>query len=286
MWHTSKLGVIGRHISGARVDSATLFRFLDSTRLRPFSTLALWLSIPLIGVVAYLPAIDNDFISDDFALLLFVEDLEQHPWAIWDSVSEFFRLVSYVYFWVTFKLFGLRPEPYYLASIALHTAASLLVFALVRAVTGRPLPAWVAAIFFVAYARHEEAVMWISANNETILTLNCLVFLLVWELHLSGKRPRLSYFAGLVAFVVALFSKETSVVLVPLAMFRTRIRWRNVQILQSRRFTVVITEKASKSLSASYRSRWVPEHLVWCDDPIAEPLMIAFKVVMCAEMLN
>ena len=49
---------------------------------------------------------------------------------------------------------------------------------------------------------------------------------------------------------------------------------------------VVITEESAESLPASHRSHWVADHLVWCDDPIAEPLMIAFKVVMRTEMLN
>jgi len=181
-----------------------------------------WLSIILACIAAYLPAINNSFISDDFTLLSFLQALKQNPGAIWNAVSELFRVVSYVYFAALFKLFGLRPALYYMASIALHCTVSLLVFAMVRAVTGRRLTAWVAAIFFAVYARHEEAVMWISANNSTILTLNCLAFLCVWELHLSAKRR--AYAVALAIFTIALFSKENAVFLLPMAALRMRMR--------------------------------------------------------------
>jgi hypothetical protein len=171
-------------------------------------------------IVGYLPAIDNSFISDDFTLLRFLRELDADPAAIWSRASEFFRSVTYVYFWMAFRLFGLRPELYYLSSIALHIAASLAVFGLVRTVTGRTLTAWVAALFFAVYARHEEAVMWISANNSTILTLNCLLFLTLWERHLSGGRSRWTKAGAVAMFVVALFSKESAVALLPLAAFR------------------------------------------------------------------
>ena len=59
-----------------------------------------------------------------------------------------------------------------------------------------------------------------------------------------------------------------------------------IQKLQSRRLAVVITEQATEPFPASYRSRCVADHLVGCDDPIAETLMISFKVVMRTEMLK
>ena len=61
-----------------------------------------------------------------------------------------------------------------------------------------------------------------------------------------------------------------------------RSRARYIQELQSRRLAVVMTEQATEPVPASYRARF----LVGCDDPIAETLMISFKVAMRTEMLN
>lgn len=175
-------------------------------------------SIAGSGIVAYLPAVDNSFISDDFGIFPILKALEQNPSYIFDATSELFRVMSYLYFWLCFTLFGLSPEPYYWAGIALHTLVSVLVYFLVLRVTGRSLAAWPAALFFAAYERHQEAVMWISAANEIILTVNCVLFLLLWERAISGNdRTRAHAAAAFVVFALALFSKEAAVVLAPMA---------------------------------------------------------------------
>jgi len=51
-----------------------------------------------------------------------------------------------------------------------------------------------------------------------------------------------------------------------------------VQKLKSCGLAVVITEDAAELLASSYRSRYVADRLVRCDDPIVETLMISFKV--------
>jgi hypothetical protein len=174
-------------------------------------------SIIAISVITYLPAVDNFFISDDFTIFPILQTAGQNPRWFFQSTTEFFRLMSYIYFGACFKLFGLSPEPYYWSGIALHALVSLLVYFLVLKITGRSLAAWAAAVFFAAYERHQEAVMWISAANETILTLSCLVFLLLWRRAIE-RNSATQLVLTHVIFVIALFSKEAAVVLLPLAM--------------------------------------------------------------------
>ena len=113
-------------------------------------------------------------------------------------------------------LFGLNPEPYYWAGIALHGIVSILVYFLVFQLTKSSTAAWAAGIFFAAYERHHEAIMWISAANETILTLNCIVFLLLWK-RAADSNSRVCLVSAHLMFAAALFSKEAAVVLVPIA---------------------------------------------------------------------
>jgi hypothetical protein len=183
------------------------------TRAFAFGTIA------ALSALVYFPAIDNSFISDDFGIFPLLEALERNPAYIFDTTSELFRATSYVYFWAIFKLFGAVPEPFYLAGIALHAIVSILVCVLVRRVTGNALAGWAAGLFFAAYERHQEAVMWISAVNETILALNCVVFLLLWDRRISSEkaRPFLTAMA-FVVFALALFSKEAAIAMVPMAV--------------------------------------------------------------------
>jgi hypothetical protein len=178
----------------------------------------LLLCLVTLGVITYLPAVDNSFISDDFTLLSMVKVLDQYPSYIVEATSEFFRSVTYVYFWICFRIFGERPELFYWSSIGLHCLISFLVYVLVRTVTGQRVAALTAAAFFTVYERHQEAVMWISAANELILTLNCVLFLILWERALSQAHLRRTNLAlAIVVFALALFSKEAAVALVPLA---------------------------------------------------------------------
>jgi hypothetical protein len=175
-------------------------------------------SIAAISVIVYLPAVNNSFISDDFGIFPLLQTLKQNPSYIFDATSELFRVTSYVYFWACFALFGLKPELYYLAGIGLHALISILVYFLVRRVTGNTLAAWAAGLFFAAYERHQEAVMWISAANELILTLWCLLFLLLWDRAISRDgASRIYSAAAFIVFALALFSKEAAVVLAPMA---------------------------------------------------------------------
>jgi hypothetical protein len=208
--------------------------------------------------------LDNFFISDDFTLMRFMQALDLNPLYIWQapSSSEFFRIASYVYFWVCFHIFGLNAKPFYWTGIGLHAIISVLVFLWVFRVCRNRLAAWVSALFFSAYAIHQEAVMWISAANELILVLNCLVFLLLWEHYLDATGKHIRYALALAALSIALFSKEAAVVLAPLAFLRLLGRghsasesfWKSIPLL------TMVAAYAALWLSQAYRNFFITDH--------------------------
>jgi hypothetical protein len=192
------------------------FTTTGKDRSRSLRNAGIVLAIVAVSIVTYLPALNNSFISDDFTLFQMLKVLDRDPMYLTQATSEFFRLVTYVYFWTCFKVFGLVPEPFYWSSIALHAAMSLLVFVLVRMVTRQTAAGVAAAVFFAAYERHQEAVMWISAANEIILTLNCVLFLILWEYATTYSRlRRMSMVLAAVMLGLALFSKEAAMAMVP-----------------------------------------------------------------------
>jgi hypothetical protein len=176
-------------------------------------------AIAAVSAITYLPAVDNSFISDDFGIFPMIDALEQNPAYIFEATSELFRVTSYAWFWICMNLFALSAPPYYLAGIVLHALISVLIYVLVLRLTGRPVAALAAAIFFAAYERHQEAVMWISAANEMLLTLFCLLFLTLWERATNRHNESAVYgAAAFVALAFALFSKESAVALAPMAV--------------------------------------------------------------------
>jgi hypothetical protein len=197
---------------------------------------ARWISVASIGVIAvsviaYLPAVGNSFISDDFTMLPFVRLLSAHPGQILEMPSEIFRAVSYVYFWLCLQLFGAVPESFYWTGIALHAFISLGVGKLAWVVTRSAHAGVAAALFFAAYERHQEAVMWISAVNDALLTLFCVLFLLFWERAVSEPGREWNYRIALGMLSIAMFSKEAVVAMIPLALLLMILRdrpWREI----------------------------------------------------------
>jgi hypothetical protein len=222
------------------------------------SRLLVIVSILVVCVVTYLPAVDNFFISDDFALFPMLKALDRDPLHIVSEASEIFRSMSYVYFWGCFKVFGMTPEPYYWLGIVLHGINSFLVYLLVMAVTRNPFAPWVAALFFAAYERHQEAVMWISAANEMVLTLNCLLFLLLWQRFQSRWTP-LNMTMAAIVFAMALFSKEGAVALVPLITVDLVLRGysRNEVVRRSLLLWVMLGAYALLWLSLAHRNSFI-----------------------------
>ena len=231
--------------------------------IRAANPTVLYLSIIGLSVGTYFVMLDNFFISDDFTLMRFMQALELNPLYIWEALSssEFFRIASYVYFWLCFHVFGLNAKAFYWTGIGLHTIIALLVYLWIVRVTGNRLASWTSALFFCAYAIHQEAVMWISAANELILVLNCMVFLLLWERYLDATNKGMRYALALAAFAIALFSKEAAVVLAPLAFLRLVGRGHSVteSFKKSVPLLVMVAVYIGIWLSQAYRNFFVTD---------------------------
>jgi hypothetical protein len=249
---------------------ATEFRLEDPSmprhaRLRCFAgDIFVVLTIAVMSVIVYLPATKNFFISDDFTLMRFMQALELNPLYIWQAPtsSEFFRITSYIYFWFCFHIFGLNARLFYWSGIGLHMLVALLVYVWLVRVTRDKLAAWVSAMFFSAYAIHQEAVMWISAANELTLALACMVFLLLWERYTDATGKRSRYVLALAAFATALFSKEAAVVLGPLAILRLFARGYSAKdcLKKSVPLLVLVAAYVALWLSQAHRNFFISDH--------------------------
>jgi hypothetical protein len=202
------------------------------------------LLIVCTAVITYLPTVHNFFISDDFVTFTVLRNIDTDVLSFFEMPSEIFRVTSYVYFWVCFHAFGaVNAEPYYWLGIALHALVSLLVCAVVLSVTKEWTAASVAGIFFAGYERHHEAVMWISAINDTIVTFSGLVFLLAWQYYSArSQRDRALWLSALVLAILllALFSKEGGVVLFPLVFLRSMLDGASLRLAARKTLPILV----------------------------------------------
>jgi hypothetical protein len=179
-------------------------------------------SLVLLAFITYLPALGNFFIADDFVYLRQAKIASRHLSHLlhFEPGGGLFRITGHCYFLLGYKLFGLDPRGFYALGLVLHVVNSWLVCRLAARLTGRREAGIAAGLFFAVYERHHEAVMWISAVQELLMALGALVCLLAWlRFSPAHGRPlrRAGWYAlALGAFVFALFSKESALVVVPL----------------------------------------------------------------------
>lgn len=151
---------------------------------------------------AYAPSLAIPLLEDDYPNLVLASQVSPLS-------DPTFRLRS-TGFWLSGPLLhfaGIEAWPYRLCSLFLHILCTWLLFLL----TGS-LPA---AAFFAVHEGHQEAVMWFSAVNELLQFAFGLAALLAWK-----HRSPLS----IPAFALALLSKESAVVILPLLILVRRPR--------------------------------------------------------------
>src|SRR2546427_2021821 len=78
------------------------------------------------------------------------------------------------------QLFGLRPGAHHLTNVLLHTANSLLLFVLLRGMSGALWQSAAVASFFALHPLHVESVAWVAERKDVLSTLFWMLILLAY----------------------------------------------------------------------------------------------------------
>ncbi|MFC4533512.1 glycosyltransferase family 39 protein [Sphaerisporangium dianthi] len=106
---------------------------------------------------------------------------------------------------------------YHFTNVLLHLANVVLVFLVIRRLTGRTFPAGFVAAAFAIHPMNVDTVAWISTRSNLLATLFSLAALLAYLRHLDSRRPGPLVWS-VVLFGLATLSKSTAVAL-PLVLF-------------------------------------------------------------------
>jgi hypothetical protein len=159
-------------------------------------------------------------VEDDFPNLWQSQQMGSPAEAVALLQNPVFRLRA-TSFWVMYLLWQvarLAPFAYHLVCLVVHIANTWLLYAVCLAWPRMRAAAFWAAGFFAIAEGHQEAVMWFSAINELLLFLFGMGALLCWrKLAARGRGGGWGLeAAGLALFTLALLSKESAVVFLPL----------------------------------------------------------------------
>lgn len=158
--------------------------------------------------IAYLPALNNGFISDDYVILERLRALKENFWYLFSIPPDNFRSTTYMFFGLLVTAFGYHSGFFYACTILVHFGNSVLLGKLIHLLTGRSRTAILAATLFAAFQNPQEAVMWLAGMSDALLAFGVLGALI---LQLKGR-----YLLGALAYSAALFSKESAPILLPL----------------------------------------------------------------------
>lgn len=194
----------------------------------------LWIAIlALAAALPYLPTLGYGFVYDDAPQIIHNPDilsLQNIPQFFTQFISKaglhnsrqpvFYRPLFYSQLCLTRVLFGPGPFGFHLVSLLFHIGNTLLLYAVAHRLGLRQAVARMAALLFAVHPVHVESVVWPSASPDLMVLSAALASLLAFfRAQEVRQSPAVSYCwrgLSLVAFLAALFVKETSLIILPL----------------------------------------------------------------------
>jgi hypothetical protein len=156
------------------------------------------LILTVAALAAFGASLGSTFHFDDYAIFADPAITSASGWwEVWRPAQT--RPLTYLTFWLNYQLGGSNPAGYHAVNLALHLAAVLLFYDVLRRLLDGPV-ALSAAAFFAVHPIQAEAVNYVWARSTLLTTVLCL---LSWRSWLSGR-----YGAAILWFGLALLGKE------------------------------------------------------------------------------
>ncbi|MFM9052610.1 MAG: glycosyltransferase family 39 protein [Bacteroidota bacterium] len=142
------------------------------------------------------------------------------------SNFQIYRPFTISFFCFQKSLFGFNPAAFHFMSVISYALLCLLVYSLIRIFSSsiHPFIALLAAGLFTVHPVHSEVIANIKGQDELLAAIGCVASLFFALRYWDTKANRFFYFS-ILAFVVALFSKESAVaflVAFPVSFFLLR----------------------------------------------------------------
>ena len=184
-----------------------------------------WLVAALLAlatIILYWPATRCGFTNYDDPVYV-TENLpvqsgltvESVKWAFMNPVSANWHPVTMLSHMLDCQLFGLNPWGHHLTSLMLHALNTVLVFLLLRRLTGALWRSALVAALFGLHPLHVESVAWVAERKDVLSTLWWLLTLWAYAnfAKAGNSKSKIWYAAALALFALGLMSKTMLVTL-------------------------------------------------------------------------
>jgi Tfp pilus assembly protein PilF/general stress protein CsbA len=174
---------------------------------------AIYITLAAGTLAAFLPVMHCGFISLDDPL--YVTDnvhvsagitWQAVRWAFTNIYANFWHPLTMISLMLDYQIFGPDPLGFHLTNIALHLASTLLLFFVLRRMTGECWKSAFVAGLFAVHPLHVESVVWVAERKDVLSAFFWMLTLVVYVFY--AERPRFgTYLAALLIFVLGLMAK-------------------------------------------------------------------------------
>jgi len=194
---------------------------LERTSLPGARTLLVCLALALGTLAIYWQVLGHEFVDfDDFVSK--TPDVargltpEGARWAFTTFHSANWHPLTWLSHMADVTLFGLQAGPHALVSVAMHAASAVLLFLLLRYLTGSLWRSAFVASLFALHPLHVESVAWIAERKDVLSTF--LGMLALWAYVFYTHRPGLWRYLTVAALLVLGLMAKPMLVTLPLLM--------------------------------------------------------------------
>ncbi len=165
-----------------------------------------------VTLAAYWPVFRNSFVSYDDPSYVTENphvlkgvnsaDLE---WAFKTNQAGNWHPLTWASHMLDVSLFGLQPAGHHFTSLLLHTVNTILLFLLLRAMTGTWWRSSAVAALFALHPVHVESVAWVAERKDVLSTFFLLLTLLAYLHYVHALSPPAKTSAALRWYLLAAF---------------------------------------------------------------------------------
>jgi len=158
-------------------------------------TLCLAVALAAIAAAVYAPVRHHDFVSIDDPLYVSENPVvsrgvtwEGVKWAFTTGHAANWHPVTWLSHMADVEAFGMTPGRHHVTSAALHVVNTLLLFLLLKRMTGRAGPSAFVAALFAVHPLHVESVAWIAERKDVLSALFWLLTTWAYVGYVRAKR--------------------------------------------------------------------------------------------------
>src|SRR5262245_6208598 len=142
---------------------------------RDRSAFVLGVVLVLMTTLAYLPSLGNGFLNYDDDSYVTANPvvraglgLDGVRWAFTTGTQANWHPLTWISHMLDVTLWGLNPGGHHATSLALHVAATLLLFAALARMTGALGRSAAVAALFAVHPLHVESVAWVAERKDVL----------------------------------------------------------------------------------------------------------------------